>query len=68
MQSGCYRMTEIFIPDLKIDEKTCNSSNCGFSAGLLVTEGFFDKTQIDGGAKIGPDSYRQYFYPKSTSV
>ena len=44
MQSGCYRMTEIFIPDLKIDEKTCNSSNCGFSAGLLVTEGFFDKT------------------------
>lgn len=37
-------MTDIFIPDIKINDKTCNASNCGFSAGLLVTNGYFDKT------------------------
>ena len=44
LPNGCYRMTDVSVPDLQTDDKTCNASNCGFSAGLMVTNGYFDKT------------------------
>lgn len=65
--NNCYRLDSV-TSELKIINANTCKTNCGLSAGFYVIDGKFNVENVSGGAKQGPKSYRQFFFPEGKNV